>query len=105
MGYGTGQTSCNPCKQCHSNASASGNGCPPGSVEDGLKCFCNADYFGDGMNCTRCRICSKNATTLNSCTGLHIEDTVICTCNVGFFGTGVSCAPCQAGHYSTSPGI
>jgi hypothetical protein len=93
-------SACIPCKTCHMNATGTGFGCAAGSTNDLVVCKCNAGFFGSGTSCTRCKLCSSDATASRLCEYGSAQDTVQCSCNAGFYGSGLSCLQCVEGSYS-----
>lgn len=66
----------------------------PGSKTDSVVCTCNAGFYGDGIICSKCKVCDVHANMSLSCSG-GLLDTTGCLCQSGYYGTGVSCASCK----------
>ena len=61
-----------------------------------MVCTCNAGFYGDGLNCSACKICSSSANTSAQCLGGGSTDTFACRCNAGFYGDGERCSLCKS---------
>ena len=97
-----GQSACASCAKCDINAVMSSPGCPAGSQTDGVKCTCNAGFYGNGFNCTACKKCAGDATLAGNCLG-GLVDGISCCCNAGYYGNGLQCTICPELTYATAP--
>ena len=73
--------------------SSFGNTSSPGSVAASA-CFCNANYYGDGVNCLPC-------TANSASTAASIYENQ-CTCNSGYYGNALVSGPCSPGYFSST---
>ena len=93
------------CSACGTNQTTANAG--NSNLDD---CECIAGYYGlDGrIDCTACKICHPNATTIGSCPLGSSADTILCACNAGFQGDGIGkngCMLCAAGKYSSDGSV